>query len=205
MTGWTDLVCSGSGNGVRLGHDLMLWPSGASLLATVGSFIHTLPFSSAAKGGNTQYTLPFALAWLMPELFSPHFIWWSSASSLPRLLIRHGSPHSPTSLSPPPSLPSFLLWSQFCLKLPPSLHPSFPLCPYFLLTPPLLSLLTHFHFLPPFSVRHQEYAPFVSLNHPAHTLYPHHYNSHYLSKKTGEVHSMFALPPQWMAHCHSST
>lgn len=54
---WTDLVCGGSGNGVRLRHDLMLWPSGASLLATVGCFIHTLPFSSAAKEGveNTVY------------------------------------------------------------------------------------------------------------------------------------------------------
>lgn len=160
MTGWTDLVCSGGGNGVRIGHDLMLWPSDASLLASVGSFIHTLPFSSAAKGGNTQYTLPFALAWLMPELFSPHFIWWSSASSLPRLLIRHGSPHSPTSLSPPPSLPSFCDPSSALNSHRPFILPS--LCALTFYSP-----LPYFHFLliftscPPF-LSDIEYAPSVS-------------------------------------------
>lgn len=40
----------------------------------------------------------------MLELLSPHFIWWSSASSPPLLLIRHGSPLS----LPPPSLPSVI-------------------------------------------------------------------------------------------------
>lgn len=148
MTAHTDLVCCWSGSGVGLRHDLMLWPSGASLLATVGSFIHTLLFSSAARergrGRNTQYALPFALAWLMPELLSPHFIWWSSASSPPLLLIRHGSPLSLPSLTRPSlSLPLPSFWFQLWLpSIPASLHcavtfysppPSFlpPLTPFF--------------------------------------------------------------------------
>lgn len=46
----------------------------------------------------------------MPELLSPHFIWWSSASSPPLFLIRHGSPlsHSPSLPLRSPCLPGTL-------------------------------------------------------------------------------------------------
>lgn len=75
----------------------------------------------------------------MLELLSPHFIWWSSASSPPLLLIRHGSP---LSLFP---LPLFLLRFQ--------LHPSL-LCTL-LFTHPSVSFfwLFYFFFLTPLFCR----------------------------------------------------
>lgn len=195
----------------------MLWPSGASLLATVGSFIHTLAFSSAAKRGEkTQYTLPFALAWLMPELLSPHFIWWSSASSPPLLLIRHGSPLSLPSPSPPPSHcdSSSASPPSTPLSLPPSfcaltlIHPSlsfssnsftFSHSP----PPPFSVVLHHFRNMPPPTSSSAIHCPTSPCAPPVQL--PPSPPQKKKKTRTGEIHSLFPLPPQWMARCHSST
>ncbi len=59
----------------------------------------------------------------MPELFSPHFIWWSSASSPPLSIIRHGRSPSTTA--------TFSLTLSLSLSLPFCFSLSLPL-PYLL-------------------------------------------------------------------------
>ncbi len=127
----TDLIGHKSCTAVGLRHDSIV--SGSSLVSTREFFIHTSPLASAERekgGGGGQP--PFGQAWLMPELFSPHFIWWSSASSPPLSIIRHGRSPS-TTFSLTLSLPPFL----FLSLTPSSLHP--PLyCKLGKVPPPLL-------------------------------------------------------------------
>lgn len=100
----------------------------------------------------------------MLELLSPHFIWWSSASSPPLLLIRHGSP-----LSFPP-LPSFCDSSA----IPPSsalllfTQPSLSLFPlfYFLFLPLFFAVFHHFWNMHPPSFSSAVHLPaFPNSNH----------------------------------------
>lgn len=91
------------------------WPVVVSLQLSSSSFT-PLRFASAKR--QEKEPLPFDWGWLMPELFSPHFIWWSSVSSPPLSITRRGRSPSTTAtffLSLPLSLahfhPPFLLLS----------------------------------------------------------------------------------------------
>lgn len=129
----------------------------------------------------------------MPELLPPHFIWWSSASSLPLLLIRHGSSLSLPSLSHPPP---FILCFQFCLNpnIAPSLCSSISrsLCTLLFTQPSLIFPLTHYIpiYLSNFSISGVYSCP------PSVQLYTSHFttpNSHCLPKKTQERSRVFLL------------
>lgn len=87
------------------------------------------PFLSVPQKEGKKEQPPFAQGWLMPELFSPHFIWWSSVSSLPLSIMQHSSPlsHSPSLpplafACPPSQCPPSVVLHEF-RKIPP---PPFP-------------------------------------------------------------------------------
>lgn len=155
----TDLIRPASRDAVGLRHG---WTVPAvSLRPTLGFFIHTFSArfrrecarANERRGWGEEKKKkehpPFGQAWLMPELFSPHFIWWSSVSSPPLSIIRHGSSLS-LPLAHPPLHPILFLSLSLCLAQSPSpIHclalPPFLLFSLFLLyfnpPPPLVSTL----------------------------------------------------------------